>query len=90
MNDLAVRTDAANTRLQIASLVRDSLDARNASVSGVSLDEESIDLLSYQRQFQAATRYLSIIDETPSISVVSRLISSKGSTMSTPSVSVVS
>mgnify|MGYP006161243213 FL=1 len=64
VNDLAVRTDAANTRLQGASLVRDSLDAQNASVSGVSLDEEAIDLLSYQRQFQAAARYLSIIDET--------------------------
>jgi flagellar hook-associated protein 1 FlgK len=64
VNDLAVRTDAANTRLQGASLVRDSLDAQNASISGVSLDEEAIDLLSYQRQFQAAARYLSIIDET--------------------------
>ena len=64
VNDLAVRTDAANTRLQGASLVRESLDAQNASVSGVSLDEEAIDLLSYQRQFQAAARYLSVIDET--------------------------
>ena len=64
VNDLAVRTDAANTRLQGSSLVRDSLDAQNAAVSGVSLDEEAIDLLSYQRQFQAAARYLSIIDET--------------------------
>ncbi len=64
VNELAVRTDAANTRLQGASLVRDSLEVQNASVSGVSLDEEAIDLLSYQRQFQAAARYLSIIDET--------------------------
>ena len=64
VNDLAVRTSAANTRLQGASLVRESLDAQNAAVSGVSLDEEAIDLLSFQRQFQAAARYISVIDET--------------------------
>ena len=28
------------------------------------LDEEAIDLLAYQRQFQAAARFVSIIDET--------------------------
>jgi flagellar hook-associated protein 1 FlgK len=33
----------------------------------VSLDEETIDLLSYQRQFQAAARYISTIDEAMQI-----------------------
>jgi flagellar hook-associated protein 1 FlgK len=33
-------------------------------VSGVSLDEESINLLTFQRQFQAAARFISVIDET--------------------------
>jgi flagellar hook-associated protein 1 len=32
-------------------------------VSGVSIDEEAIDLLSFQRQFQAAARYINVIDE---------------------------
>ena len=34
------------------------------TASGVSLDEESINMLSYQRQFQAAARYIATIDET--------------------------
>ena len=64
VNDLAVRTSAANTRLEGAAVVTESLFAQNQAVSGVSLDEEAIDLLSYQRQFQAAARYISVIDET--------------------------
>ncbi len=64
VSELAVRTSAANTRLQGASLVKESLQAQSQAVSGVSLDEEAIDLLAYQRQFQAAARYISIIDET--------------------------
>ncbi len=31
--------------------------------SGVSIDEESINLLNYQRQYQGAARYISVIDE---------------------------
>ncbi len=34
------------------------------ATSGVSIDEESINMLSYQRQFQAAARYIATIDET--------------------------
>jgi flagellar hook-associated protein 1 FlgK len=64
VNDLAVRTSAANTRMQGSALVRESLHAQSQAVSGVSLDEEAIDLLSYQRQFQAAARFISVIDET--------------------------
>ena len=64
VNDLAVRTSAANTRLEGAAVVTESLYAQNQAISGVSLDEEAIDLLSYQRQFQAAARFISVIDET--------------------------
>ena len=64
VSELAVRTSAANTRLQGASLVRESLEAQSQAVSGVSLDEEAIDLMSYQRQFQAAARFISVVDET--------------------------
>ena len=34
------------------------------AVSGVSLDEEVINLLTFQRQFQAAARFIAVIDET--------------------------
>jgi flagellar hook-associated protein 1 FlgK len=62
--DLAVKTQSANTRAESSRLVRDSLEAQVSATSGVSIDEESINMLSYQRQFQAAARYISTIDET--------------------------
>jgi flagellar hook-associated protein 1 FlgK len=61
---LAVRTQAANTKAESAALVRESIDSQIQATSGVSLDEESINMLSYQRQFQAAARYIATIDET--------------------------
>lgn len=63
VNELAVRTSAARTTLESSRLVRSSLDAQNQAVSGVSLDEEAIDLMSLQRQFQAAARFITVIDE---------------------------
>ncbi len=63
VNNLAVRTDAANDAVTTNSLVRENLYTQIQSVSGVSLDEESINLLTYQRQFQAAARFIAVIDE---------------------------
>jgi flagellar hook-associated protein 1 FlgK len=61
---LGVRTAAASDAADGARLVRESLEAQEQAVSGVSIDEESIDLLLFQRQFQAAARFISTIDET--------------------------
>jgi flagellar hook-associated protein 1 FlgK len=63
VNELAVRTSAARTSLESSRLVRASLEAQSQGVSGVSLDEEAIDLMSLQRQFQAAARFITVIDE---------------------------
>ena len=64
VNSLAVKTGAANQSAESTALVRESLFAQIQAVSGVSLDEESINLLTYQRQFQAAARFITVIDET--------------------------
>ncbi|MCH7797606.1 MAG: flagellar hook-associated protein FlgK [Planctomycetes bacterium] len=64
VNGLAVKASAANLAVESAGLVRQSLDAQIQSVSGVSLDEEVINLLMFQRQFQAAARFIAVIDET--------------------------
>ena len=63
VNQLAVRTSAARTTLESSQLVRANLDAQSQSVSGVSIDEEAIDLMTLQRQFQAAARFITVIDE---------------------------
>jgi flagellar hook-associated protein 1 FlgK len=64
VNSLAVQASSANRSVEASRLVRDSLAAQIQAVSGVSLDEESINLLMFQRQFQAAARFISVIDET--------------------------
>jgi len=40
------------------------LDQQRDSVSGVSLDEEAINLLQFQRAFEAATRFIGAVDAT--------------------------
>lgn len=64
VNQLAVQTSATKADAESASLVRDNLNSQIQAVSGVSLDEESINLLTFQRQFQAAARFITVIDET--------------------------
>ena len=46
-----------------ASVVRDNLNARQAAISGVNADEETINLLSYQRAYQASARFITVVDE---------------------------
>lgn len=57
------RTAAAGTAADAAGMVRAGLEAQRAAVSGVSIDEESLNLLSYQRQYQGAARLISVTDQ---------------------------
>ena len=56
--DIAVKTSSARTNAFADRLVRESLDGQRAGVSGVSIDEESLNLLTYQRQYQAAAQVI--------------------------------
>lgn len=60
----AVKTAAAEAKVESTRLVRQSIEAQMQAVSGVSLDEEAINLMAFQRQFQAAARFISVIDES--------------------------
>lgn len=60
---VANRTSSAITRVRATGVVRESLEAQRAAISGVSIDEEIINLLTYQRQFQGAARLIAIADE---------------------------
>lgn len=64
---VAVETAAARTESLAAEQVRASLEAQRASVSGVSIDEETINLIAYQQQYQAAARLISTVDELTQI-----------------------
>lgn len=63
VNSTAVRAAAAKNAVDSATLVRENIAGQLQAVSGVSMDEEAINLLSFQRQFQASARFISVIDE---------------------------
>ncbi len=60
---IGAESQAATTKAQASSLVRQNLEAQRSAISGVSLDEESINLLNYQRQYQGAARFITVVDE---------------------------
>lgn len=45
------------------SAFHDTLESQQMAVSGVSLDEEAVKMLSYQRAYQASARFIKTIDE---------------------------
>ncbi len=63
----AVGARAAATQADAAATVRASLEAQNAAVSGVSLDEEAINLINYQQQYAGAARFISVVNELTDI-----------------------
>lgn len=63
VEDLAIRMGQADTQAQADAIVKASLVAQQQETSGVSADEEAIDLLQYQRAYQASARFLTVVDE---------------------------
>ncbi len=59
---LAIETAGAATAYEAADAVYSSLLAQREATSGVSLDEEAINLAKYERAFQGASRYLGVLD----------------------------
>jgi len=62
VNDVAVKGSAANASLEAHSSVTMALTTQRESISGVSLDEETIMLLKLERSFQGAARFTSVVD----------------------------
>lgn len=60
---MAIQAGSARTNSDATAIVRGSLEAQRLSVSGVSVDEESINLLNYQRQYQSAARLISVVEQ---------------------------
>ncbi len=63
IGNLGVNSAAAQARSESADGVQQALETQRSSVSGVNLDEETIDLLKYERSYQSAAKYTSIVDQ---------------------------
>lgn len=59
---LGVETASAQDQFTSQELLAEQLDNERARISGVNLDEEAVNLIEYQRTYQAAARYISVVD----------------------------
>jgi len=60
---VAVTASGANADVDATGAVRSSLQAQKESISGVNLDEEAIALVKYERAFQGAARFVTVVDQ---------------------------
>lgn len=60
---IAVDTEYAQDKAEATAMVRESLEAQRAAASGVSIDEESINLINYQKQYEGSARVISVARE---------------------------
>lgn len=63
VNELASKSQHANIMRESSELLVTDLEEQKESVSGVSLDEEMADLIKLQKIYEAASRYMSIIND---------------------------
>lgn len=61
--DVGAGVKATDDALTTQTAIQQQIEAQRESVSGVSLDEEAIHLLQYQRSYEAAARFLKVADE---------------------------
>lgn len=61
--DLGVRTSAATQRATVLEAARSTAENLQLSQASVDLDEESVNMLAYQRAYQGAARVLTAMDE---------------------------
>jgi len=63
LTEAGEQISAADNGLQTQAAIIAQATAQRDAVSGVSLDEEAINLLQYQKAFEAAARFLKVADE---------------------------
>ncbi|MCV2392800.1 flagellar hook-associated protein FlgK [Actinotalea sp. M2MS4P-6] len=61
--DLGVRTRAAEQRSDVLEASRSNAETLQLSATSVDLDEESVNMLAYQRAYEGAARVITVMDE---------------------------
>jgi flagellar hook-associated protein 1 FlgK len=60
---LGVQSQTVNRRVDVQKTITAQLDAARESEAGVNIDEEMTNLVAYQHAYDAAARYVSVVDE---------------------------
>jgi flagellar hook-associated protein 1 len=63
VSSVAVTAGGNNSDVGALGSVQSALQAQKESISGVNLDEEAVSLVKFQRAFQGASRFVSVVDQ---------------------------
>jgi flagellar hook-associated protein 1 len=63
INGVATSASAAKTNAEATATIRQTLESQREALSGVSLDEEAVNLIKQQRAFQGAAKLISTVNE---------------------------
>lgn len=63
IGELGVAAQSANTNMENVQVLVDSVEYNRQSVSGVSLDEELTNMITFQHAYNASARMITVIDE---------------------------
>jgi flagellar hook-associated protein 1 FlgK len=63
IGDLAAKSKTASDNATAQGAIHDTLFAQQQAISGVSMDEEAVNLTQYQRAFQGSARFISVVDD---------------------------
>ena len=63
VSEIGVMADHCNNALENQQTILDSVDYKRQSVSGVSIDEEMINVISFEKSYAACSRVITAIDE---------------------------
>ncbi|MEQ9455403.1 MAG: flagellar hook-associated protein FlgK [Phycisphaeraceae bacterium] len=63
ISENASKLSSTKQQAEADTIVKSSLEAQRQELSGVNIDEEAIDLIQYQRSFQASARFINVVDE---------------------------
>jgi flagellar hook-associated protein 1 FlgK len=62
VSNVGTAAGAAQTKLDFQNSLVDSLKTRQQQISGVSLDEEAVNVIQYQRSYQAAAKLINVAE----------------------------
>ncbi|OHB76980.1 MAG: hypothetical protein A2Z34_03715 [Planctomycetes bacterium RBG_16_59_8] len=63
IGDIAAQTAGFQGRLESQELINQQLANQRERISGVNIDEEAVNMMTYQRAFQASARFIGIVDQ---------------------------
>jgi flagellar hook-associated protein 1 len=61
--DVAQGSEAAQTQADSAQAFESSLRSQQSAISGVNIDEEAVNMITYQRSFQATAKYIATVSD---------------------------